>query len=401
MSSFFYTWTAQSNAQTLDVAGTDGSFLILKTGARFDDFISTSFQTNFGHKNSKIMAAISAQLNQMPIAAPKWDFELKESVSAQLKRLLGFASGKIFYTTSGAEAVENALKIARQITGKTKILARNNSYHGATLGALSVTGDWRNKAHKTLNDWTVRIPEPMHDPNLEITEKVILQNDPATIAAFCLETISGTNGVIIPSQNWWDGIQALAKKYGILLIVDEVLVGFGRTGSDFAFQNFYIKPDMVTMSKGITGGYIPFGALWCHSRIADFYQDNVLACGLTQYAHPLGLAALGSVLEILKSIEFKNLQQENLKLIELYLTRLKRLETVSDVRVAGMLAAVDLRIPVNPAEFSKRNLFVFTKPNQVIIAPVLTCKPNDLISGLNRFCDAIVAHRISPKSLSL
>ena len=141
------------------------------------------------------------------------------------------------------------------------------------------------------------------------------------------------------------------------------------------------------------------GALWCHQRISDLYQDSVLASGLNQNANPLGLAALGSVLEILKSIEFKNLQQENLKLMELYITRLKRLETVHEVRVAGMLAAVDMRVPINPMEFSKRNLFLLTKPNQAIIAPVLTSKPNDLISGLNRFCEAIMAHKFTQKPL--
>jgi taurine--2-oxoglutarate transaminase len=158
MSSYFNSSSSQIHSGNLDAANSEGGFLILKNGQKIDDFVSTHFHTNFGHKNIKITASIKEQLGQLTNAAPEWDFDLKESVSSQLKRLLGFASGKIFYTASGSEAMENALKIARQFTGKNKILARHNSYHGDTLGALSVTGDWRNKAHKTLSDWTVRIP---------------------------------------------------------------------------------------------------------------------------------------------------------------------------------------------------------------------------------------------------
>ena len=209
----------------------------------------------------------------------------------RLLALLNAGDGRIFYTVSGAEAVENALKMARLVTGRTKILARAHSYHGATLGALSVTGDWRGQEHFSVQDQTLRIPEPDTLDALQKTRVLIEQHDPKTFAAFCLETIVAFNGILAPPQEWWTGIQKLAEEFAIPLILDEVSCGFGRMGQDFAFQRYDLKPDFVCMAKAISGGYVPLGALFVTEKIARFWDSKVLNCGLTSYAHPLALAA--------------------------------------------------------------------------------------------------------------
>ncbi len=236
MKPYYQTWCVQPERDLFPVVSTTDDEFVLADGERVYDFISTSFQANFGHHHPVIRAAVHEQLDTMPIASPKAAFALKQDVSERLIERLGLAGGKLFYTVSGGESVENALKMARQVTGRTMILARRKSYHGATLGALSVTGDWRNEPHFTVDAHTVRIPEPQDDPDLSATRRAIETTGPDRIAAVIVETVSGTNGVDIPPRTWWDRLQATCREYDLLLIADEVLCGFGRTGPDFALS---------------------------------------------------------------------------------------------------------------------------------------------------------------------
>ena len=362
--------------------------LYLRMGRRIYDFASTSFQASFGHSQRTIQDRVHAQLDAMPIASPKAVFELKRTVTDRLLDRLAVAGGrsrgKIFYTVSGAESVENALKIARHQTGREIVLARRRSYHGATLGAMSVSGDWRSHSHVNFSDGTVRIPEPNEDPDGAQTRQIVLEEGPSKIAAVIVESISGVNGVVVPPQTWWESVRGLCDEFGIRLIVDEVLAGFGRTGRDFGFHHFGVRPDIVAMSKAISGGYIPFGAVWVNDAIADYYDDEVLACGLTNYAHPLGLAALSGVLDWLESSERG---EEKKRLEQTFTTCLEkwaRHPQVSEVRSLGLLAGIDLHVPAPSwQDMVDAGLSVVAKKQMLVLAPPFVSSPQRLVAAFD------------------
>ena len=382
---FYYTWNHQPAADVFLVERAEQDEFVLQDGRRVYDFISTSFQANFGHNHPVIREAIQRQLDVMPIASPKASFELKQRVSVRLNELIGLAGGKIFYTVSGSESVENALKMARQMTGRTKIVARKKSYHGASLGALSVTGDWRNEPHFTLDEHTVRIPEPFDDPLLETTRQIISVAGTDHIAAFIVETISGTNGVAIPSREWFDGIVALCRKHDILLIIDEILCGFGRTAPAFAFQEYQLQPDFVCISKGITGGYIPFGAVWTGPRVVEYYDTEKMSCGLTSYAHPLGLAALEGVLNLMSDPAFQENKMAIERLFGQTMREIREWPFVSEVRCSGLLAAIDLldRPAPNWQTMFDSGLHAFSNENTIILSPPFVSTPARLAEALD------------------
>lgn len=388
---YFLTWNKQLGSPTLPVYGVRNDEFILDDGRRVYDFTSTSFQASFGHSCDPIRQRIHQQLDRMPIASPKAIFGLKEIVS---RRLLDFLElddgeanqGKLFYTVSGSESVENALKIARHTTGRNIVLSRKKSYHGATLGAMSVSGDWRSQPHINFSEGTVRIPEPDDDPDAVKFAEIVQQTGPEKIAAVIVETISGVNGVVIPPLGWWDGLVRQCKQHGILLICDEVLAGFGRTGRPFAFQHFELRPDLVCMSKAITGGYIPFGAVWVNDEIANRYDDDVLACGLTNYAHPLGLAALDAVLDLLTDVSFSaNKQQLEIMFAELIESLADNHKSIAGFRRRGLLAAVDFKGTPPPWQaFLDAGLHVILRDQMMVLAP-------PFISSLERLEKAFAA----------
>ncbi len=383
---FFYSWSAQKTVVDFQVQGAEHDEFLLQDGRRIYDFISTSFQANFGHSHPLIRHRIQEQLSRMPIASPKATFDLKTSVSERLNALVNRGPGKIFYTVSGAESVENALKIARQITGRTIILARQKSYHGASLGALSVTGDWRNTPHLTFDEGTVRIPEHDDDPDLEQLERTIRSTGAENIAAVILEPISGTNEMTVPPVAWMQGIQRICRDHGLLLILDEVLVGFGRCGPAFAFHDFELQPDLVCMSKAISGGYIPFGAVWTSADIARNYDNEVLCCGLTNYAHPLGLAALDAVLETFSDEEF---MEQKSKLSERFADACRAWQTIDgvrEVRVRGLMAAVFLDRPAPSWQTAfDHGLHIFSRDNFSILAPPYVSTGDRLLQAMQTF----------------
>lgn len=393
---YYITWSKQDGAPTLPVVSAEHDEMILADGRRIYDFTSTSFQTAFGHSHPVIQQKIREQLQIMPIASPKAEFPLKSSVSERLLQRLNLPQqGKLFYTVSGAESVENSLKIARQVTRRPLIMARHKSYHGASLGAMSVSGDWRSEAHLNFAAGTLRIPEPADDPNAMSAARIIEAAGPETIAAIIVEPISGTNGVHIPPQTWVDGIQFLCRQHQIKIIIDEVFCGFGRTGVDFAFQHFGWQPDLVCLSKAISGGYIPMGAVWTSSEIAEFYRDQTLACGLTNYAHPLGLAALDGVLDILETPDY---QANKIKLEQTFASGVEQLASIlgaKETRCRGLLAAIewpDWQLPPW-YDFLDAGLYVFTKQNMLILAPPLISHPARLQSALVALTSALSKSR--------
>lgn len=390
---FYFTWTKQKDAPSFLIDKVDGTSFILKDQSSIIDMISTNFHASFGLNNKRIKNSIKEQLDLMPISSPKGVFDLKIGETERLIKFLGLTDegGKIFYTTGGAEAVENGLKVAREFSGRKYILARKKSYHGATLGALSVTGDWRGENHLSLSEYTIRIPEPYEDPELFVTRNIISENQ-SKIAAFCLETITSMNGVIIPPQSWWNGIKDLSSEFDIPIIIDEVSTGFGRTGHNFAFQKYGIKPDFVCMAKGISGGYIPFGALWTSKRVADFYSERVLNCGLTNYSHPLGLSALRGVLDHFDDESFCRHLATIEKVFHEQLDIIEKSSFVQEVRKIGMLSAIILKDKkISWEDGIKAGIHIASKENMIVLAPPLVISEEDLKEGMRRLGKLIVS----------
>ncbi len=383
---YYYTWSAQDKVVPLPIESAMGGVFQCQGGKQVWDAVSCSYQASFGHSHSYILQAVKSQLDDALVLPPKARTIQRERVTNRLLDLLGVSEkvegkGKVFYTVSGAESIENALKIAREIRGTAQVVAaRARSYHGATLGAMSVSGDWRHQGHFGVQDYTLRIPEPEDDPSAEKTRMLIESFGSEKIAAFCLETVPGGSGVNVPPQSWWDGIQKIARSHGIFLIIDEVLCGFARTGKHFAFHHFGIEPDFVCMAKAITGGYVPFGALWTSQKIADYYATNTLSCGLTSYAHPLGLAAVEAVIGIVESAEFQSHMRGLVLAFSKQLQLLGEHEMVKEIRSIGMLAAVELKKPerYSVQDFWDKGVFVHKPGTYFMLAPPFILNENNL-----------------------
>jgi taurine---2-oxoglutarate transaminase len=380
---FYFTWSQQVNATQLTIDSVGDHYFITKQNQKIYDLSSVSFQASFGFKHTILIESINKQLYQMPLSGPKIITDEKVSITNKLLDYINLGSGKIFYTTSGAESVENALKMARQIRNSKIVLARTRSYHGATLGAISVTGDWRNKDHFTTEDWVKRIPEPKDDPDLTQTRKIIKEIGQNNIAAIILETITGANGVIIPSKKWWKGIQDICDESGILLILDEVICGFQRTGLPFGFNHFQLRPDFICLAKSLTAGMIPMGAIWTSPKIYQYYENKVLSCGLTNYAHPLGLAAINGVLELLKTKEIQNKYKRNEQIIEKFNQQMQHSEFVTETRSIGLLTAIELTYSITHDQLLSKGISCVLRENQVILAPAYNFDSTILSQKLN------------------
>jgi taurine--2-oxoglutarate transaminase len=386
---YYISWSKQKGATTFNIASVDGVKIKTDEGHELIDMSSISYQAHFGHNHPTIIKHLKDQLDTVPMSSPKGIYPGKNDATYDLLNYMGKLEGKIFYTTGGAETVENALKIARDITQKKIVLARQNSYHGATFGALGVTGDWRNSSHALPNDWVVRIPEPNDLDAIKKTRAIIKKTGSEKIAAIILETVTGGNGVFYGDQDWWNGISDLCDEFNILLIMDEVVCGFGRTGKPFGYMHYSVKPDMVCMAKGITGGMIPFGALWTTSKIADVYEEKVLSCGLTNYAHPMGIAAMRGVLEIVKDSHFQSNLIAVEKVFHQSLENIKKIKGVKEIRSKGMLAAIDLEKTIDWKKFFDKGLYLVAQTNRVILAPPLIINEVELKLAMNKISEVI------------
>ena len=299
-----YDWGAQSGLKPMPVASAKGVYFYTTEGRRFLDFNSQLMCVNAGHGDRRIVEAIQRQAELLPYISPFLAHEPRARLGAKLAELLPGAMEKVFFTLAGADANENAIKIARAVTGRSKILARYRSYHGSVGTAVQATGDprrWPNE-HAT---GVVHVLDPYHgiqrgwdtvEESLADLEESIQLEGPETIAAFILEPITGTNGVLIPPDGYLQGVRAILDRYGILMICDEVMTGFGRTGRWFAVDHWAVVPDLITMAKGLTSSYVPLGAVGMTPKVAAYFDDHVFSGGLTYNSHPLGCAAaLGTI----------------------------------------------------------------------------------------------------------
>ena len=295
-----YEWSAQSKVDPIPVARAKGIYFYTPEGKRFIDFNSQLMSVNIGHGDERVIAAIKDQVETLAYANPFMATEVRARLGAKLADITPGDIDTFFFTNGGAEANENAIKLARFFTGRHKIIARYRSYHGATAGAISLTGDPRRWAVEPGIPGVVHVLDPYHgiergwesaESSLAMIEETIQLEGPQTIAAFILEPITGTNGVLVPPDGYLAGLRQLCDKYGIVMIADEVMSGFGRTGEWFAVDHWKVVPDLLCMAKGLTSSYLPLGAVGMRHHIAQHFQDKVFYGGLTYNSHPMGCAA--------------------------------------------------------------------------------------------------------------
>ena len=295
-----YEWSAQSKVDPIPVASAKGIYFYTPEGKRFIDFNSQLMSVNIGHGDPRVIQAISEQAATLAYANPFMATEVRARLGAKLAEITPGDIDTFFFTNGGAEANENAIKIARFFTGRHKIIARYRSYHGATAGAMSLTGDPRRWAAEPGIPGVVHVLDPYHgiergwesaESSLAMIEETIQLEGPQTIAAFILEPVTGTNGILVPPDGYLEGVRKLCDKYGILMIADEVMSGFGRTGAWFAVDHWNVVPDLLCMAKGLTSSYLPLGAVGMRHHIAQHFQDKVFYGGLTYNSHPMGCAA--------------------------------------------------------------------------------------------------------------
>jgi taurine--2-oxoglutarate transaminase len=302
-----FEWVAQSAADPIPVATAKGSYFYSADGKRYLDFNSQLMSVNIGHGDERVIEAIAAQARKLAYANPFMAHEPRARLAQKLAELTPGDLDVVFFTNGGAEANENAIKLARQFTGRQKILARYRSYHGATGQVIAATGDPRRWAAETGVAGIVRAPDPHKwgrpepepvDRALQELEDVIMFEGGQTIAGFILEPVVGTNGILIPPDGYLQGVREICDRHGILLIADEVMSGFGRTGRWWAVDHWDVVPDLLTMAKGLTASYLPLGAVAMRQHIADAFRDRPFFGGLTYNSHPMGCATALAVIDV-------------------------------------------------------------------------------------------------------
>ncbi len=296
----FFSWSVQGALDPIAIDRAEGVYLYTPEGQRILDFNSQLMSVNIGHGDRRVIDAITAQATRLQFVQPAFVTEVRARLGAKLAEILPGDMDKVFFTLGGSEAVENAIRLARHYSGRHKILARYRSYHGATLGSMTLTGDprrWANEPgivgvvrYPDTHRWGEKEPRPVAE-SLQGLEDVIQYEGAHTIAAVFLETIVGTNGILIPPDGYLQGVRELCDRYGILMVADEVMAGFGRTGRWFAVDHWDVVPDLMTMAKGLTSSYLPLGGVAMRHHIAEAFESKMFYGGLTYSSHPVSLAA--------------------------------------------------------------------------------------------------------------
>jgi len=346
-----FEWSAQASFEPIPVARAKGVYFWTPEGKRFLDFNSQLMCVNIGHGDPRVVKAIQDQAAMLAYANPSMATEPRARLGARLAALTPGDIDVFFFTNGGAEANENAFKIARAVTGRQKILARYRSYHGATGGVISATGDPRRWSQPPMPG-IVHVLDPYHgiqqgwdtaDASLRYLEEVIQLEGPATIAGFILETVTGTNGILVPPDGYLQGVRALCDKYGILMIADEVMAGFGRTGEWFAVNHWNVVPDLLTMAKGLTSAYVQLGAVGMRRPIADRFKDSPFPGGLTYNSHPLACATALAAIAVMEEDRLVEQARERGALMASLLADLSaKHPSVGAVRSIGLFGIVEL-----------------------------------------------------------
>ncbi|HSM71381.1 MAG TPA: aminotransferase class III-fold pyridoxal phosphate-dependent enzyme, partial [Anaerolineales bacterium] len=352
----FFSWSVQSQVNPIPVTKAEGVYFWDADDKRYLDFSSQLMNSNIGHQHPKVVKAIQDQAAQLTFTHPGNVTEPRGLLGKKLAEVMPGKMKKTFFALGGSEANENAIKIARFYTGRHKILARYRSYHGATHGSIALTGDYRRNAVEPAMPGAVHFLDPhcyrcpfgqkfesCKRECISHIEEVIMYEGPENIAAIIMEGVTGSNGIIVPPDDYWPRVREICNKYGILLISDEVMSGWGRTGKWFAVDNWGVQPDIITTAKGITSGYVPLGVVTVSEEIAEFFDDKYLYAGLTYSGHALACAAALATIEVYE--EDKLL--ENAATLGKYLGEAledikENHPSVGDVRYIGLFSTIEL-----------------------------------------------------------
>jgi len=417
----FWTWSAQSRVTPIPVIRAKGVYFWDVDEKRYLDFNSMVMCVNIGHGDERVVNAISDQARELTFAGPGMATKPRAALGKLLTEVVPQGLTKFLYTLGGADANENAVKLARAYTGKHKILTRYRSYHGASYGAIALTGDPRRYAWEpSVMPGVVHFLDPykyrstFHRMNREISdeefctdylnhlEEIILSEGPPTIAAVMIEPVTGTNGILIPPPGYIKGVRSLCDKYSILMIADEVMTGFGRTGEWFAVNHWNVVPDIMTMAKGITSGYAPLGAVAMKPEIAATFNDRVFEGGLTFNGHPISLAAAIANISVLRSDNLiEKAKKTGQVMADMMAELVDRHPSVGEVRSIGLFGAIELvknretREPVSPFAGTsqemvslkkyllEKGLFLYTHWNLLLIIPPLIITDEQLAEGFS------------------
>jgi len=354
-----HSWAAQGALNPIVVDKAEGIFFWDADGKKYYDMSAQLVNMNVGHGNKKIIKAIQDQAEKMPFMGPGYAVDVRSQLARTIvEEVAPKNMGKVFLTLGGAEANENAIKIARMVTGKNKVFSRYRSYHGATYGAANLTGEPRRFPSepgipgfvKFFDPYLYREPKQAKFENeeaygqycLDKLEEQIIWEGENNVAAIFLETVTGSNGVLIPPKGYMAGVRALCDKYGIMMVCDEVMAGWGRTGEWFAINNWNVEPDMITFAKGLTCGYAPIGGVIVSKKIAKHFDENVLYCGLTYSAHLLGCAAGLATIEVYKELDLINRSKEMGKVLAKEMAALRaKHPCVGECRNIGLFGMVE------------------------------------------------------------
>jgi len=412
-----HSWSIQDALDPIPVAGGDGRYFWDFDGKRYLDFASQLVNVSIGHQHPKVVAAIKEQAEKLCTIGPPMATEPRSTLARMLAEITPGDLQMSFFTNGGAEANENAIKLARWYTGRHKVIARYRSYHGATGGAITLTGDPRRwpaepgipGVVRMLDPYTYRCPAGHPDP-CPVCEggphlEEILQYEAAhTVAAVILETVTGTNGIIVPPDGYLQSIREVCDRHGILLIADEVMAGFGRTGKWFGVENWDVVPDILSVAKGINSGYIPLGAMVVRKPIADWVRDKYFAGGLTYSGHPLACASAIASIEAFKE---EGIVENAAEMGDVFAEQLRTLQdkhpSIGEVRGLGCFWGLELvknretREPLVPfnaageafapvARLSKaaleRGLYLMTHWNVIMVCPPLTITRDEIEEGI-------------------
>jgi taurine---2-oxoglutarate transaminase len=412
-----HSWSVQNALEPIPVAGGEGRYFWDFDGKRYLDFASQLVNVSIGHQHPKVVAAIKEQAEKLCTIGPPMATEPRSTLARLLAEVTPGDLEMSFFTNGGAEANENAIKLARWYTGRNKIIARYRSYHGATGGAITLTGDPRRwpaepgipGVVRMLDPYTYRCPAGHPDPCPVCTggphlEEILQYEGPHTVAAVILETVTGTNGIIVPPDGYLQSIREVCDKYGILLIADEVMAGFGRTGKWFGVENWDVVPDILSVAKGINSGYIPLGAMVVRKPIADWVRDKYFAGGLTYSGHPLACASAVASIEAFKE---EGIVEHAAEMGPVFAEQLRGLQnkhpSIGEVRGLGCFWGIELvksretREPLVPFNATgeafapvarvykaalDRGLYLMTHWNVVMVCPPLTITREELEEGI-------------------
>ncbi|WP_354692627.1 aspartate aminotransferase family protein [Phytobacter sp. RSE-02] len=413
----FHSWSMQGNLNPLVIAGAQGCELWDYDGNTYLDFSSQLVNVNIGYQHPRVLAAMKAQLESLATIAPATANLARGEAAKRIVDLAPEGFSKVFFTNAGADANENAMRMARMYTGRDKIFSAYRSYHGNTGSAIVATGDPRRipneyaRGHVHFfnpylyrSEFNATTEEEECQRALAHLRRMIECEGPNSVAAILLESVPGTAGILVPPKGYMQGVRALADEFGIVLIVDEVMAGFGRTGSWFAFEQDGIVPDLITFAKGVNAGYVPAGGVIISEKISHYFDDHFFAGGLTYSGHPLAMSAIVATLDAMKDEKVvENAATVGDGVLRAGLTSLAQKHAlIGDVRGRGMFQALELvtdrvaKTPVAAADMAaikgallNAGILPFVAENRIHVVPPCTMSAAEVQKGLAIF-DAVL-----------